>query len=80
LGCGGIRGSIRIHGAMMASIAAAAEGQARLADTRQESRKRPQPEKQNQRDGKSTAHFGHPGYNDHAIYLLDCESPLWCQV
>jgi hypothetical protein len=41
---------------MMGSVTTAAERQARLAEARQDSRKRSQPEKQNQRDGKGAAH------------------------
>jgi hypothetical protein len=38
-------------------MAPAAEWEARLVDSGQDSRKRPEPEKQDQRDGDEAAHF-----------------------
>ena len=46
---------IRIR-AVVRSVAAAAERQARLVDPGQDGRKRPQPKKQDQRDGKDAPH------------------------
>jgi hypothetical protein len=56
----GIRASsgavIRVR-AVVCPMTPAAERQARLVDPGQDSRKRPQPEKQDQRDGKCTSHL-----------------------